>query len=142
MNIPIDAVPDMTNVQVQVVTKAGSLSPLEVEHYVTYPVETTMNGLPNVQEIRSLSKFGLSLVTIVFHEGTDILSGSAIGRRAAADAAERMIRGYGSPQIGVLADGTGRNPAIRSQRRRATRRWNCGRCSNGKSRRNCARCRA
>src|SRR3954468_4491777 len=72
VNLPIDAVPDMTNVQVQIVTEAGALSPLEVEQYVTSPVELTMSGLPNVEEIRSVSKFGLSLVTVVFLEGTDI----------------------------------------------------------------------
>src|SRR5580658_9943969 len=62
LNLPIDAVPDMTNIQVQIVTDAGALSPLEVEQYVTTPVELTMSGLPNVEEIRSISKFGLSLV--------------------------------------------------------------------------------
>ena len=72
LTIPIDAVPDMTNVQVQVVTEASVLSPLEVERFVTYPVEATMNGLPNVEEIRSVSKLGLSSVTIVFQEGVDI----------------------------------------------------------------------
>jgi cobalt-zinc-cadmium resistance protein CzcA len=107
VNIPIDAVPDMTNVQVQVVTKAGSLSPLEVERYVTYPVETTMNGLPNVQEIRSLSKFGLSLVTIVFHEGTDIYRARQLVVERLPSAQERMIHGYGSPQIGVLTTALG-----------------------------------
>ncbi len=70
--LPIDAVPDMTNVQVAVITDAGSLSPVEVERYVTYPVEATMGGLPNVEELRSVSKFGISVVTIVFEEGTDI----------------------------------------------------------------------
>src|SRR6202453_4641010 len=91
VNIPIDAVPDMTNVQVQVVTKAGSLSPLEVERYVTYPVETTMNGLPNVEEIRSLSKFGLSLVTIVFHEGTDVYRARQLVVERLPSAQDRMI---------------------------------------------------
>ena len=62
----------MTNVQVQVITEAGSLSPLEVEQYVTYPVESTMGGLPDIEEVRSVSKFGLSVVTVVFQEGTDI----------------------------------------------------------------------
>ncbi len=72
LRLPIDAVPDMTNVQVAVITDAGSLSPVEVERYVTYPVESVMGGLPNVEELRSVSKFGISVVTIVFDEGTDI----------------------------------------------------------------------
>jgi cobalt-zinc-cadmium resistance protein CzcA len=70
--IPVDAVPDLVNVQVQVVTEAGSLPPLEVERSVTYPVEMAMSGLPDVEEMRSVSRLGISLVTIVFREGTDI----------------------------------------------------------------------
>jgi cobalt-zinc-cadmium resistance protein CzcA len=72
LNLPIDAVPDMTNVQVTVITKAQALSPVEVERYVTYPVEAAMGGLPGIEELRSVSKFGLSVVTLVFEEGTDI----------------------------------------------------------------------
>src|SRR4051794_40721362 len=72
LNLPIDAVPDMTNVQVTVITESQALSPVEVERFVTYPVEATMNGLPSIEQLRSISKFGLSVVTIVFQEGTDI----------------------------------------------------------------------
>jgi cobalt-zinc-cadmium resistance protein CzcA len=71
--IPVDAVPDLVNVQVQVVTEAGSLPPLEVERSITYPVELAVSGLPDVEEIRSISRLGISLVTIGFREGTDIL---------------------------------------------------------------------
>ncbi len=107
LTIPIDAVPDMTNVQVQVITKAGSLSPLEVERYVTYPVEQTMNGLPRVQEIRSVSKFGLSVVTIVFLEGTDIYRSRQLVSERLGDARERVLQGYGSPSLGVLTTALG-----------------------------------
>jgi cobalt-zinc-cadmium resistance protein CzcA len=107
LSIPIDAVPDMTNVQVQVATKVGSLSPVEVERYVTYPVEATMNGLPNVQEIRSISKFGLSVVTIVFKEGTDIYRSRQLVNERLADARERILQGYGSPALGVLTTALG-----------------------------------
>ncbi len=107
LTIPIDAVPDMTNVQVQVVTTAGSLSPLEVERYVTYPVEQTMNGLPRVEEIRSISKFGLSVVTIVFLEGTDIYRARQLVNERLGDARERVIAGYGSPSLGVLTTALG-----------------------------------
>jgi Cu/Ag efflux pump CusA len=58
--LPIDAVPDVTNVQVQVLTTAPALGPLEVEKFITFPVETVMSGLPRLAEVRSLSKFGLS----------------------------------------------------------------------------------
>ncbi|HWA99942.1 MAG TPA: efflux RND transporter permease subunit, partial [Pirellulales bacterium] len=107
LRIPVDAVPDMTNVQVQVVTKVGALSPLEVERYVTYPVESTMNGLPNVEQIRSISKFGLSLVTIVFHEGTDIYRSRQLVDERLTDARDRIIQGYGSPTLGVLTTALG-----------------------------------
>ncbi len=58
VNLPIDAVPDVTNVQVQVLTGAPSLAPLEIERQITFPVEVAMSGIPNVEEIRSVSKFG------------------------------------------------------------------------------------
>ncbi|HEX3870211.1 MAG TPA: CusA/CzcA family heavy metal efflux RND transporter [Pirellulales bacterium] len=106
-NLPIDAVPDMTNVQVQVVTKVGSLSPLEVERYVTYPVEATMSGLPRVERIRSVSKLGLSMVTIVFHEGTDIYRARQMVDERIEEARQRIIRGYGSPSLGVLTTALG-----------------------------------
>ena len=70
--LPIDAVPDITNVQVQINTRAPGYSPLEVEQRITFPIETGMGGLPRLQYTRSLSRYGLSQVTVVFHDGTDI----------------------------------------------------------------------
>ena len=70
--LPIDAVPDVTNIQVQILTNSPGLPPEEVERFITFPVETAMSGLPAIEEIRSVSKFGLSAVTVVFEEGTDI----------------------------------------------------------------------
>ena len=70
--LPIDAVPDITNVQVQVLTKAPALGPVEMEQLVTYPVEAAMNGLPRLREIRSVSRYGLSAVTVVFEDGVDV----------------------------------------------------------------------
>lgn len=70
--LPIDAVPDITNVQVQINTTAPGYSPLEVEQRITFPIETGMGGLPNLQYTRSLSRYGLSQVTVVFRDGTDI----------------------------------------------------------------------
>ena len=70
--LPIDAVPDITNVQVQINTSAPGYSPLEAEQRITYPVETALAGLPNLSYTRSLSRYGLSQVTVVFDEGTDI----------------------------------------------------------------------
>jgi cobalt-zinc-cadmium resistance protein CzcA len=72
MRLPIDAVPDITNVQVQINSQAPGYSPLETEQRITYPIETAMGGLPKLDYTRSLSRYGLSQVTIVFKEGTDI----------------------------------------------------------------------
>src|SRR3954451_12033073 len=70
--LPIDAVPDITNVQVQINARAPGYSPLETEQRITFPVETAMGGLPKLEYTRSLSRYGLSQVTVVFHDGTDI----------------------------------------------------------------------
>ncbi|MGS0759178.1 efflux RND transporter permease subunit, partial [Roseateles sp. GG27B] len=67
--LPIDAVPDITNVQVQINTHAPGYSPLESEQRVTFPIETAMAGLPNLEQTRSLSRYGLSQVTVVFKDG-------------------------------------------------------------------------
>src|SRR3989338_635354 len=72
LHLPIDAVPDVTNVQVQINTGVPALGPVEVEKLVTYPIEVAMNGLPDIEEIRSLSRFGLSQVTVVFKDHVDI----------------------------------------------------------------------
>jgi cobalt-zinc-cadmium resistance protein CzcA len=105
--LPIDAVPDLTNAQVQIVTDAGALSPLEVEQYVTYPVELTMSGLPHVEEIRSVSRLGISLVTVVFKEGTDILRARQLIQERLADAAEKIPPGYGTPRMNPLTTALG-----------------------------------
>ncbi len=70
--LPIDAFPDVTNIQVTVISQAATLSPIEIEQLVTYPIEQSVAGLPYSTGVRSLSKFGLSMVTVVFEDGTDI----------------------------------------------------------------------
>jgi cobalt-zinc-cadmium resistance protein CzcA len=105
--VPIDAVPDVTNVQVQVLTEASALGPLEVERLVTFPVESAMAGIPDVEEVRSVSKFGLSSVTVVFEEGTDIYRGRQLVQERLADAREAIPEGYGAPELGPIATGLG-----------------------------------
>src|SRR5574343_1999467 len=70
--LPIDAVPDITNVQVQINTSAPGYSPLEAEQRITFPIETAMAGLPHLKQTRSLSRSGLSQVTVIFEDGTDL----------------------------------------------------------------------
>ncbi len=107
LHLPIDAVPDMTNVQVQVITEAPALSPLEVETLLSFPVEGAMSGLPNVEQIRSISKFGISVVTIVFREGTDIYRARQLVSERLSRAANAIPPGYGTPALGPITTALG-----------------------------------
>ena len=106
-NLPVDAVPDVTNIQVQVLTNSPGLAPQEMESFVTFPVESAMSGLPAVEEIRSVSKFGLSVVTIVFEEGTDIYWARQLVGERLVEAREAIPEGYGVPAMGPISTGLG-----------------------------------
>lgn len=104
---PLEAVPDVTNVQVQILTNSPGLAPEEVEKLITTPVEMSMSGLPDADEIRSVSKFGLSVVTVAFAEGTDIYwACQLVGERLVA-APEEIPGGYGEPEMGPISTGLG-----------------------------------
>ncbi|WP_338868779.1 CusA/CzcA family heavy metal efflux RND transporter [Myxococcus stipitatus] len=105
--LPIDAVPDVTNVQVQILTSSPGLGPVEVERFITVPVETSMSGLPDTEEIRSVSKFGLSVVTVVFEEGVDIYFARQLIQERLVAAKESIPPGYGSPEMGPISTGLG-----------------------------------
>ena len=104
--LPIDAVPDITNVQVQINTSAPGYSPLEAEQRVTYPIETVMAGLPGLQQTRSLSRYGLSQVTVIFEDGTDIYFARQLVNERIQSARESMPSGI-SPVIGPISTGLG-----------------------------------
>ncbi len=105
--LPVDAVPDLTNTQVLVLTQAPSLGPVEVEQFITFPVETSLSGIPRVEEIRSLSLPGLSAVTVVFEDGTDIYwARNLVGERIKA-ARDQIPNGISEPQMGPIATGLG-----------------------------------
>lgn len=106
-DLPIDAVPDVTNVQVQVLTTAPALGPEEVERFITTPVELSMSGLPGIQEVRSVSKFGLSAVTVVFAEGTDIYHARQLVNERLQTARSSIPLGYGDPEMGPVSTGLG-----------------------------------
>ena len=107
VNLPIDAVPDVTNVQVQILTTAPALGPLEVEQFITFPVETALSGVPRVEEVRSVSQFGLSAVTVVFQEGTDIYwARQMVGERLQL-ARQNIPPGMGEPEMGPISTGLG-----------------------------------
>jgi cobalt-zinc-cadmium resistance protein CzcA len=105
--LPIDAVPDITNVQVQVNTSVQALSPEEVEKRITFPIEWAMGGIPHVEEVRSLSRYGLSQVTIVFAEGTDIYWARQLVAERLSAAKESLPPGLAEPQMGPMATGLG-----------------------------------
>ncbi|MFQ5412294.1 MAG: efflux RND transporter permease subunit, partial [Phycisphaerae bacterium] len=105
--LPIDAVPDVTNIQVQILTNSPGLPPEEVERFITFPVETSMSGLPAIEEIRSVSKFGLSVVTVVFEEGTDIYWARQLVGERLVDARAEIPEGYGDPEMGPISTGLG-----------------------------------
>ncbi|MGE8216694.1 MAG: efflux RND transporter permease subunit [Stenotrophomonas maltophilia] len=104
--LPIDATPDITNVQVQINTAAPGYSPLETEQRITYPVETVMAGLPRMEQARSLSRYGLSQVTVVFEDGTDIY----FARQQVAERLQQVksqIPDGLDPQLGPISTGLG-----------------------------------
>jgi len=104
--LPIDAVPDITNVQVQINTEAAGFSPLEAEQRVTYPVETAMAGLPNLDYSRSISRYGLSQVTVVFKDGTDIYFARQLVNERLQEVKSQLPSGL-EPTMGPIATGLG-----------------------------------
>ena len=104
--IPIDAVPDVTNVQVVINTKTGALDPEQIEKTVTHYIETELSGIPAVEDIRSLSRYGLSQVTVIFQEGTNIYwARQQVGERL-GNVKEVLPKGI-APEIGPIATGIG-----------------------------------
>lgn len=104
--LPIDAVPDITNVQVQINTQAEGYSPLEVEQRITYLVETAIAGLPHLEYTRSLSRYGLSQVTVVFQDGTDIYFARNLVNERLQQVTSQLPPGI-EPEMGPIATGLG-----------------------------------
>lgn len=105
--LPIDAVPDITNNQVQVITIAPSQSALDIERLITFPVEQTMSTIPGITEVRSFSRFGLSVVTIVFTDGVDIYWARQQVNERLNEAKNQIPPGIGSPELGPVTTGLG-----------------------------------
>ncbi len=105
-SLPIDAVPDITNVQVQINTQAQGYSPLEVEQRITYPVETAIAGLPHLEYTRSLSRYGLSQVTVVFDEGTDVYFARNLINERLQQVRAQLPEGV-EAELGPIATGLG-----------------------------------
>ena len=104
--LPIDAVPDITNVQVQINTEASGFTPYEVEQRITFPIETAMAGLPALDYTRSISRYGLSQVTVIFHDGTDIYFARNLINERIQEVRDKLPVGI-APTMGPIATGLG-----------------------------------
>jgi heavy metal efflux pump (cobalt-zinc-cadmium) len=107
IQLPINSLPDVTPVQVLVITKAGRYSPFDVEKLVSYPIETAMNGLPGVKQVRSTSQFGLSAVTIEFDEGTDIYFARQMVSQRLQSISSDLPQDVSAPQLGPISTALG-----------------------------------
>ena len=107
LQIPVGAVPDITNNQVQVITTSSNLSTQDVEQFITYPVELEMSNLPGVEEIRSISKFGLSVVTIVFEDRMGTYLPRQLIAEKIKNATANIPEGFGTPEMGPITTGLG-----------------------------------
>lgn len=105
--LPVDAFPDVSPALVQVFTVTKGLGPEEVEKFVTFPVEAAMSGLPKVKEIRSVSNFGLSVVSVYFEEDTDIYFARQVVGERLSEAREAIPEGFGEPEMGPISTGQG-----------------------------------
>jgi cobalt-zinc-cadmium resistance protein CzcA len=106
-DIPIDAFPDVTNNQVQVITEAPNISPVEVERLVTFPIENAMNGIPDVMEVRSISKYGLSVVTVVFEDRVDTYFARQLISERLANIRSELPSGVKQPVLGPVSTALG-----------------------------------
>ncbi len=104
--LPVDAFPDVTNVQIQILSQAPGMAPTEVEKLVTFPIETTMAGLPRLDQVRSLSKIGLSVITVAFQDGVDIYFARQQVFERLQQAKESLPKGI-EPQMGPITTGLG-----------------------------------
>ncbi|RMA57292.1 CusA/CzcA family heavy metal efflux RND transporter [Ulvibacter antarcticus] len=105
--VPIDAVPDITNNQVQVITQAPNLGTQDIEQFVTYPIEVAMSNLPDVKEIRSISRFGLSVVTIVFDDDMGTYLPRQLVAEKLNEVKDKIPTGFGEPSMGPISSGLG-----------------------------------
>ena len=129
----IDAVPDVTDVQVQIITPAPALGPLDVETHVTVPLERAMAGLPHLREVRSISRAGISVITVVFDDDVDLYFARAQVGAALSDARRDLDPLYADARLGPISSGLGeiyhfevRGDAHSLMDRRALLEWQLG----------------
>ncbi|WP_257866463.1 efflux RND transporter permease subunit [Flavobacterium sp. J372] len=106
-NLPIDALPDITNNQVQIITTSPSLATQDVEQFITYPIEQSVKPIPEIVELRSVSRFGLSVVTVVFEEDTDLYWARAQISERLKEAENVIPKNLGTPEMAPISTGLG-----------------------------------
>lgn len=105
--LPVDAVPDITNNQVQIITVSPTLATQEVEQFITYPIEQSMSNLPDLEEMRSISRFGLSVITVVFDDDVDVYFARQLVIEKLREAEENIPKGLGKPELAPVSTGLG-----------------------------------
>lgn len=105
--LPVDAVPDITNNQVQIITLTPTLAAQETEQLVTYPIEQSIANLPDLEEMRSISRFGLSVITVVFKDEVDIYFARQLINEKLKEAQEKIPNGIGTPGLAPVSTGLG-----------------------------------
>ncbi len=105
--LPVDAVPDITNNQVQIITLTPTLAAQETEQLVTYPIEQSLANLPDLEEMRSISRFGLSVITVVFKDDVDIYFARQLINEKLKEATEKIPKGIGTPELAPVSTGLG-----------------------------------
>jgi cobalt-zinc-cadmium resistance protein CzcA len=132
--VPVDAFPDVTPIQVNVYTESPGLAAEDVEKLLTAPIEGAMAGLPGVQEVRSVSLFGLSYVGVYFKDDVDIYFARRLVGEKLQDVKGRLPQGYGEPVLGPNSSGLGQVFWYTVESRtRTCPAWTCGRCTTGPS---------
>lgn len=139
--LPIDALPDITNNQVQIITLCPTLAGQEVEQLVTYPIEQSVANLPDLVELRSISRFGLSVITAVFDDKVDIYFARQLINEKLKEAEEKIPEGIGTPELAPVSTGLGEVYQYIIHPKRVvkinTQQWICARCRTGLLRVNC-----
>jgi len=105
--LPIDAVPDITNNQVQIITVCPTLAAQEVEQLVTFPIEQSIANIPDLEETRSISRFGLSVITVVFKDNVDVYFARQLISQKLKEAEENIPKGIGTPELAPVSTGLG-----------------------------------
>lgn len=133
--LSIDAVPDITNNQVQIITLCPTLAGQEVEQLVTYPIEQSIANLPDLDELRSISRFGLSVITVVFKDKVDVYFARQLINEKLKESEEKIPKGVGKPELAPVSTGLGEMYQYiihpKKKQKKNILQWICEPCRTG-----------